>query len=889
MIDTLLPYFDLTDNTIPWRNAVLRIGVVVLILGFELIATWLILFDHVKEKPDKQENQFPESGPEGSSDNSQTQTRTRRIAEFLSSLLFISVLTTVIAAFPWFYDHAWYGWLYLVPVAMGGFFYTREVSGIRLSLSVPQPPTAIEVRWLALATIVTAALILFRWNDVPPGMHRDIATICLSGITMWERNSHPFWFNGAGLPGLLDPIYGGAVLLSGSPIMGIRLYPFFCAILCPVVLYRLVCLIGSRQLAVFTTLVMVVSPFFQYYSRLPMGVSVWLMELFFLYGVVRSLKVRGPLGPLVAGIAVALAQWDYYASRGLVAVALAVPFICIPFYRSLERGWWYRLLFVALMGLLSLFSMTVLIIDYATKGYGIAFTPKYYDQSVTQSYEIIVAKIFGIFRMWFDSTGNAHNPLTIPSTPVQFGAFAGLLVIGTGLLIFSISRLPFYLLLLVFGCGACCSLFSDRPPNGHRALIAMWPVFVMVAYGASWLWGDQYKTGVPLVRLRRTMVILLMTCGVSASLLYFHHGMWKDPRAVSIQECDMYMRAMRVKARQDSYRVLITRSGYEHVKFLAGMTEFTFLNYSNWLPLNWDFPKKTAVEVAANMPSLRSLPESLPDFFDYHEWTTPVGTHCGWEYVTSDRLILGEAEVARQWAEEGRISGSLFLPASGILQVACKDNLISVESPVSTATAENSGSFQVIRGLNQVSLDPLSKNLPAPGYLRLEYAPAKGATEEHVISPGQLYKIPLCGWVEEVFAKTPAEISDSTPLMVSLVPTLYTHNMQEEVNKVMGRRIVTSYRSYPSLPPGSHRFVFILDEPGTIELNVGDKHLKWEGPIDSSTTQFNLDAQEVNGRMMEIIKTEKEAVVRFSLEVFLPGKGRGVPPYQWFHPYPDKE
>ncbi len=889
MYDSLRSFFDLQDPNQLLRNDILRIGSVVFILGFSLISTWFILFDRDKKRTEDQDkNEDIKEYQEVLPNDKTKRTWLRRILDGFLSLLFGIALAVLVFVFPMAYENKWHGWLLLASFILGCLFYRREVRGFRLELKPPQLPTRVEWIWLLSVTLLTSYLVLLRWREVPLSMHRDVATICMSGISMWESHHHQFLFNGAGLPGLLDPLYGGGVIMTGSPLFGVRLYPLFCATLCPIILYRWICLFGPKQLAWMVVFILIVSPFFQFYSRVPMGVSILLMQLILFYGITRSLMERGPWWPLMGGIALGLAQWDYYASRGLLLVSVLTPFICVPFLKKLEKGWWYRLFFIASMGFLSLYSMTILIYNYHSSNYGAAFTPKYYERDVLNNLDVIYNKIFGILRMWFDSSGNAVNPLTIPTTSILFGPLAGLLIVGTGFLLFSLFRLPLHLLIVTFLCGASCSLFSDRPPNGHRVLIAMVPVFLATGYGAFCLWGKENESGKAVLWLRRLLVFLMLIWGGSASLMHFHYDMWKDERAIGVQEYDMYARAIRTRNRLNDSNIILNRPGYAQVTFLTGIRDFTFLDYGNWLQPNWDVFRKNAVEVAANMRPLMGLPKSLVPMVEFNEYKNPAGTHAGWEYITGNHTTLGNLGAGKQWQDKNYISGSLMIPKSGEIQITCKNFRIKADTPISTVSGESQIVFQALRGLNKVTLLPTYKNQSDPNYLQILFTPAGGQPEGHLIAPSHLYRIPLRGWLQEIYAGSPNNELHQPILSACVIPTLYTNNLYDEPIDLKGRRYYTRYRSIASLPPGNHTFVMLARGPCFIHMKIGENEMKWEGTDAAIGSPFVLKSEDVNGKPVEITKYDNEHPVDFSLEVIGENQIREVPPYTWFSPFPNE-
>jgi len=896
-------WLDLSNTTQKFRNDLLLIGSTVFILGFDLVATWLILHDRVEAEtgPSPDPGSDNASGVAPSTFTSTVDTASSKwklIKANVCSLLFASLLIAGVILFPYCFEKGYHGLLIPSAFVVGALFYSREIVSRKLRLLPPAPPSPSDRISLLLATTVAFFLILLRWEKVPIGMNGDVGTICMSGMRMWNDHLHPLRINSSTLPGLLDPLYGGGVLLTDSPFFGNRLYPLFCGILCPVVMYRWVRLIGSRELAWFTTIVMIATPFFQYYSRVPMGTSLWLMELIFFYGMTRSLVTPGKLGPLLAGIALALAQWDYYASRTLVAVGLTAPFLAWPFRRTLAQGWWKRLLVIPLFGIASLLAFP-LMDNFGSRQWTFYFSPAYFsveNSDIARNPSILGAKILGHLGMWFSPDWNEARFMTVPSSPVMFGPFAGLLLVGLGFSLYSIFTSIGFLLVSIFIFGIASSLASMGAPNGHRAMTSMLPILLLVGMGFSALWPkpsrqEAYEEGsrktdeAPfgfIDRLRQSLVLILLLWGCVASIQHFQVDMWKDWRTIRAQEYDENLRALRFREDREKFDVVIAPGPKDIDFFITENDQFTKLDYGNWLPPNWS-QRPQAVHATTHVQGLSGLAKSLTPWLRGRECLDPSGNRAGWEYKTGTAKI-GSATAARSWSDNGRISGTLMFPHSGNVLLTCKDCRILMEAPISSATAEGTARLQVLRGLNRLSLLPSYRNQPPPQYIHLAYKPLSGETQEHILAPGDLYTIPLHGWLQKVIEMKANEPLQNAKTSISVTPVLFTHNINEEPIYSTASRFLTRYRSIPQLPPGNHSFVLNLGEPRDFEIRiVGVKEI-FDATQEQRTLSFSLEAQEVNGKILEILRQDKGRPTSISLDVLSPEGTWEVPPYTWFQP-----
>ncbi len=894
-------WLNLADETQKVRNDIIRIGLVAFILGFELIATWLILRDRVSKKKqtsntDTLTSEVP-SNPTTTPNTSPTQHRPWMVG--VLSLIYSVLLTAGVILFPYCFEKGWYGLLIPAAFVIGAVFYSRETKFHRLTLTPPARPALSDLAGLLLITCVTFGLILLNWETIPTGMNGDVATICMSGMRMWTAHLHPLRMNSSTLPGLLDPLYGGGVLLTGSPFFGNRLYPLFCGILCPIVIYRWVRLIGSRDMAWFTTIVMIATPFFQYYSRVPMGTSLWLMELVFFYGLTRSLVTSGARGPLLAGIALALAQWDYYSSRTLVALALAAPFLAWPFRKRLAHGWWWRLSIIPLFGIGSLLAFP-LMVNYGSREWTFYYSPAFFsvqNSDLAHNPSLLGIKLLGHLQMWFSPTFNEARFMTVPASPVMFGSFAGLLLVGFGIGLYSLFSSMGFLLASIFILGIACSLASMGAPNGHRGMTATLPVLLMVGLGLSALWpsrpvpsdstpddvreSDSNTMGFT-GWLRRLIVLTLLVWGCWASLGYFQTGMWKDQRTIRAQEYNENLRPMRVREDSKEYDVVIIPPPKDIDRFITESFQFTVLDYGKWLPPNWA-KRPLAVHGTVHVHSLAGLVNSLAPWLQAREITDPANFPAGWEYKTG-REKINSFMAAKQWSQSGKITGTLMFPQPGRVELTCTDYLIRMNAPIASTMTEGKTEVQVLRGLNRLTFRPTRVNQPLPQTFHLTYRPDSGKPQGWTLAPTDLYAIPLCGWLQTVvetgFKDQPAQ----TKKTVSVTPTLFTHHMNEEPLSTTASNITTTYQSIPDLPPGLHHFIINMGAPRPLEIRlVGGKEI-YNTTQEEPKIFFSLDAQEANGKVLEIIRRDIGRPVPIGLEVAYPNGKTEVPPYTWFKP-----
>jgi hypothetical protein len=360
--------------------------------------------------------------------------------------------------------------------------------------------------------------------------------------------------------------------------------------------------------------------------------------------------------------------------------------------------------------------------------------------------------------------------------------------------------------------------------------------------------------------------------------MFFHFGMWEERRTIRAQEYDENLRALRAAESIEHGNVILAPYEKDLDRFIIGKVGFTILHYGNWLPPNWE-GTTTSIHSTAHIQSLVGLPKSVFPQAGWAEFTDPAGGPAGWEYHTNGER-LGLPEAAKEWMESGSVSGSLMFPQSGEIEISCEGSVLSVQSPVQSATAENRGLFRVLRGLNRLTISRSTPSQPPPLYLHLVFRPSgQGMVEEHTLSPADLYTIPVHGWFRKIERNGQSQLED-----LSVTPTIFTHHIKEEFLSVANGHSVTKYQAIAHLPPGPHQFVIDMNEPRSIVVRIADGRVLIDGKSLDRTYSVTLEASEVNGKGIEIMRTDQDHPAAISLETIDGAGRREVPPYHWLEP-----
>ncbi|NUN95991.1 MAG: hypothetical protein HUU16_07435 [Candidatus Omnitrophica bacterium] len=875
MLEAVQQFFDFSDQTWRLRNDIVRVALAVFLAAFYLLSTAFILFDGPRKESDP--------APDGPREEPEVTSPEPRKRPWVA-LAYTLVLLILVLAFPWLLEQRRYGWL--IPAALvAGVVFLPESRKRTLSLRPPEKALNGELVAFAALAVAAALLALWRWDKVPIAMNGDVGTIAMSGRDMWRQHLHPLYTNPSSLPAIPDIFYGLSLILMEDQVFAMRVYPMALAALCPIVLVRWISLFAPRGLAWMAGIVFVLSPFFQYYSRVPMGTSLIFPQLVFLYGITRCLILKGVSGPILGGLGLGVAHWDYYAARVLVGYALTLPALLLPYWKTLARGWWLRLLALIVVAapFVAAFPFQAY---YKERGWTWSQVPAHYtleNQEVLRIEGLWKRKTMDHFRMWFDPTLNEARFMTVPGSPVHPFPLGGLLLVGTGLLALAWKSPALPITLWLFLLGTACSLVANGAPNGHRALPAHPALAVWVAIALYHLWpAGSLSSPRALKEFRRWLVLALLVLSAVTCLKFFQFDMWRDPKTIMCHDWDENARARRLLRDVDTCDVSIIPYESSTDRFLLDGKRVRILNFGDWLPANWA-RRPVSIQAESYCQELAGLPRSVFAKWEWEEVRDPVGTLSGWGYRTRGKK-LGLAEVARQWEEQGRITGTLMLPQSGMLSVDCPGCVISYHNPAAPLVSEESGTFQALRGLTTLSLSPLVPGTPMPLYLRLAYKPTNGATEEVTLSPADLYSIPMHGWLKTLRLRGGAPGPEGKTFQ-SISPVIFTRGSSEDPE--MGRAVEQEirYTATVNLPSGTHECYFIIQDPRPVWVKLDGVELA--SSRDDSPERifrFALTDRMANGKVLEVGKIERFGGGYMSLEIPAGPGLMEVPPYHWFTP-----
>lgn len=869
MTDGLLHLLDLNASE-PGRDWFLRVGAVVGVLGYYAVALFIILRDR---------NRVGATLELSDADPAQAQ------RSALRHLLAGICLAGLVAAFPWSYAHGAH-WLLIG----GGFLVVMVIapasSRRSLGLRAPSPVTGTECAVLAVLCLTMLGLALVRWQEVPPSLGEDESRFILNGIRIWQAGDHPLHINEAILPGLSDTLHGFFITMLGvdRPRLGLRVYTMLCAVLSIPILYRWICLIERRSTALVYVLLLMTMPFFNYYARVPPGDDLVLAQALFLYGATRCLVAPGLRGPVLGGIALGLAQWNYHPSRLMVLFLLLLPVLAVPYRKQLARGWMLRLVGLGLIALPITLSLR-LARGYDPTSWTWYMTPAVLSLKglssswITDLAEWKVRLNFHL-DMWFNSHSNLAWVLTVPGSPVAPFPVGALALIGFGILLTQIRSIMVPVICLAFACGLAPSILANASPSGHRAILAEVPFVFFAALGLRFLWPWNAAAGrtVP-GRLNALLGAAMMVWGGISGLHYFQIEIWKDPRALhEAHNIEQTLRSERILRDAPRFDIRGSATFGSEELYLADKVAVEPFGFAYWLPVNWATRPLSVQFVTSELPLFGLVKSAFPTG-TWEEAIDALGYPAGFGYQT-DGLKLGQEEALRQWQTSRRVSGSVMFPSPGRLDVASPGATLSYSTPAGIQTVDGQGTMEVLGGLGWFEMSGAGAVASSPPVVRVRYS-AEQTAEEHTLLAADLYRVPIHGWLESAVEPTDPSAAPAGPVPRRIVPTILTTvDIAQPPQPSVGQRIRV-YSAKVQLPNGKHPLRLLSDPPCPLRLSLDGKEvqpmtiprggieLTLEGPADNGRHVQIEQLVDVPGTQLRLLSVESQEV---------------VPPYDWFTP-----
>ena len=850
----------------------LRIGTLIFVLGFLVASTLSVLFDR---------SDSHEMDSAWSDEQASASVDSRQRAE----VLFLCAFLLLVLLFPFAFRSGLHAWLIAGGVVLGG-IASKWTAEHGLELRRPGPLSAFE-RFILLGLCAVVVLLTFwEWREVPVVLGQDEAMIATTGLSVWRDSRHPFFLSSVAIPAVHPSISGFFLSLTNDPRFGLTLYPAICAALCPILMFGWCRLLGPHAFAWLATILFVTTPFFGYYARVPNGSSLIFMQLAALYGITRCLVAPGAIGPLLGGLALGIAHWDYPASRMLLLYSATLGVVLLPWSRQMARGWWLRLGILGLTAAPLVFAFP-LISGYPAQQWTPYMThPGYRVESsdVFKEPGALRERVGAHLRMAFDASGNASGPITIPGSPVKPWPMGALLLLGLGTVVFEFKRAPAPLIVWGLAVGMIGGLLSSGPPNGHRIMTAEAPAAALMAAGLHLLWprSQQARSAIWAWIRRITCVGLLIWAGW-AGLKYFHGDMWRGRGPITDQIFHQADRGLRVRDDIDTYDVRIVSGPlvWEELYLGPRVAELQRLHAGNWLPPNWS-TRPTAGQADLAGEDLIGLVRSVFPPGAWKEVIDPAGFQAGWGYHT-DSISLGAEEAARQWADEKHVDGSLMIPESGTLAIRCPGVEIGLHTALGSHSAPGTDILPVPVGLMRLVLTPLHAGEPLPRQIEVNLTPDKGTAERHTLRPDQLYRIPIHGWLETRLAQSNDNLGQPA-IRQRLLPTLSEGLAAGDAAPSSDQLVRTILTARLRLPPGQYVVHLFPGRSHMVRLRVGERTLAaWTSPYDRPEQELVLDAATDDNLPVTILKEEDEGIDSVSLEV--DGRhGFEVPPYDWFTP-----
>jgi len=325
----------------------------------------------------------------------------------------------------------------------------------------------------ALAAVVALGFAMRFWRpyDYPPGLYVDEPMHLIDGWRTFTGEYPAFGSvpRGAGIPSTGFAIIQGALWSVLPGWWAIRLHPMVCGVLSVVGAFAILRTMGRSVAAASVAAgAMAVLPWSVIYSRSSMGGEIFWHALLVLWAILRGCG-RIEFAAIVVGVT--LLQYDYFAGRSVLPIALAWIIIM---HRSWPR---WRFCFAALTVAIVLYVPSLpLATERVTWGYSMDYTTPMADW--WDRFAVVVSATWRVIPGAFGWSGMTFPDFIWMPMPVIIAAAAGLLAAGP--------RRASALLCMFLG-GVAPAVVSAGGLSSHRLMVGLLAIPLLAGCGVDLL------------------------------------------------------------------------------------------------------------------------------------------------------------------------------------------------------------------------------------------------------------------------------------------------------------------------------------------------------------------------------------------------------------------
>lgn len=475
---------------------------------------------------------------------------------------------------------ALYAWAVLLLIVI----FARH--GSLATNNKPQPTTRWELAILVCILLLALVLQVYRWQEVPPGVHVDEAINGLNALGITVRDHNTIYFeNSDGREILMPYLIALSFRLFGIGLFAFKLVPLAVALLTIAMIYLLGRELFNSQVGLLAAFLMAVSKWHLVISRVTHeAVPVPLLTTLVAFFLVRALRRGNRWDYLACGVALGLGMYTYPAFRvmpfavaiyvlgrsilergfvprhftGLAAAASTALAVFAPFGLYMKDHW-------------EMFSQRMRVTSF--------YMDPNYDGHVLSTLWANTLK--SLTMLYTNSTAVYY----LPNDTVLDLVSIVLFTLGLFYCLWFWRRRQNALLLVWFAAGLLPSVLSHavRLPHALRtaSLIPLAPLLVAVM--VWYLWQAFQRTGISravLTALLAALLILIATLNLSTYFKVYAH----DPRVYDAFDPMPNEAARAINELSQKYDVFVMPLIAEHSSFRLltyGRSRYRWLNANN--------------------------------------------------------------------------------------------------------------------------------------------------------------------------------------------------------------------------------------------------------------------------------------------------------------------
>ncbi len=800
-----------------------------------------------------------------------------------SLFVFFLIVGFTIAVSNFVYEHVARALLIPIPFLLLARAFSTSGSHVQKRSS-----KGTKIITLVLLVSVAAIVRCYDISDYPPGLSGPDEIKLANDVNRMSKGlDPPLSFSPFGTPRV--PSTPLALLHKFLPRCRatVRSYSILCGIVCIPAFYCLARNCLPTIWASLATILLIFSPFHNFYSRVTLGARLTILEIISIYFLITAINRRSYLRVAFAAIGASILLYDYRAAR-IMPIVLLLGVLTAWLGRRIKAA--RMILYFAIVTGVILTLLVPLCYVWTQRPDKPWFHPTVGSLNSLSQIKLGIRSSFLMFQN--ERYGTQYVFSQANATCLNFPLLA--LMIGGLLLSFVIFDVwPALFIGLCFFVALLPSGLSGVMGRAHRCIMVIPFMYILIGY-SLWMLSRILSFCAGRIVSYCGLVIITVWCSIWG-VNYFFQDMWKlRPKVMEGLWKTSAIRATEVawELSKDNYQIFTGRpsrfwlylSGVPKISSWKTSAEIAF-RPKNWLPENWSDTKKAVILSEYTDGPVLNIMTQWASPYSWEEEFYPVG---GTRLLIGKfggykRKMLAPKPILRSgWIRRFRQwDGSLMF--ANQYEIVLKDHTDGAKIYIDGEPWFSVGKKAIFAaGLHDVRIlsaiveqnKALSKE---PCFVFEVRDLIANSYSEIRITPSMLYPIPVHGWIHTAY---PVD-EPSRMVNFAIEPFIFYSGIWGEKDYFPAKEIIHEWRSQVRLRRGDTLPLEVSWRRGEVDVYVDGKEMP-KNPNRKSIT-FQLDGSEEEHAVLI-----RWGVVGNYLKIMLTRAGynnqQECPPYEIFYP-----